>query len=368
MSTFAVAGGGTGGHVTLTLALAEEVAARGHAVLVLGSAHGLERELVPRAGFELVTFGARQVMGQRLPARLRALAGLAVASRSARRVLRRRGVDVVISVGGYAAVPAMAGAALARIPTALVEPNAIPGRANRLMVRFARHVFVGFDEAAGYLPVPPGRVTCTGIPLRRALAAAFASADAVRKAPVDRPLHLLVAGGSQGARQLNEAMMEAAPQLDPGRFEVFHQSGAADRERVAAAYRAAGLRAKVVAFTDDMPGRYRWADLALCRAGALTVAELALARLPALFVPYPFAADDHQAANARALAAVGGARVLASRPLVTRDVVEALRELAAEPARLEAMGRALSDRGRPDAARAIVDACTPWVRRRGGGG
>jgi len=355
--SWAVAGGGTGGHVTLALALAEEIRARGGEVFLLGTDRGLEGRLVPAAGFDLVTLPARQVMGQRWLSAVGALLGLLTTTRAARRVLRARGATGVLSVGGYASVPAMAAARLAGIPSALVEPNAVPGRANRLMARLARRIFVGFDEARAHLPGGE-RIRSRGIPLRRALVQAFAAPGATAHRPPAPPFRLLVAGGSQGARQLNDAMIEIAPRLSPERVEVFHQSGAADRERVAEAYRRAGLRACVVDFTDDMPARYRWADLAVCRAGALTVAELALAGLPSLLVPYPHAADDHQTANARALSAVGGARLLESRPLDPEALRGELEALLAAPERIEAMRRALAIRARPDAAREIVDDCT----------
>jgi len=352
--TWAVAGGGTGGHVSLALALAEEIQARGGHVFLLGTDRGLEREIVPRAGFELVTFETRQVMGQRPTARLRAVLGLLAASVEARRVLRDRRVSGVLSVGGYASMPAVAAATLARIPIGLVEPNGIPGRANRLMARFARRVFTGFAEARQHLPVADDRIREHGVPLRRGLVEACARRAPRPPAP---PYHLLVAGGSQGARQLNEGMMEVLAELDPAALEIFHQSGREDQARVEEAYRKAGFRAEVVDFTDDLPDRYAWADLAVCRAGALTVAELAVAGLPALLVPYPYAADDHQAANARALAECGGALVLDSRPLEPTALASALLGLLAEPERIWTMRRALADRARPHAARAIVDDC-----------
>ena len=353
--TWAIAGGGTGGHVTLALALAEEIRARGEDVFLLGTDRGLERELVPKAGFELVTFGARQVMGQGLVGRVRALVGLAAAALEARSVLRARRPAGVISVGGYASIPAMAAAAWLRIPSVLVEPNAIPGRANRLMARFARRVFTGFDEAQRHLSVPTGRIREYGIPLRRPLLDAFAGATA--RAP-EPPIRLLVAGGSQGARQLNEGMMDVVAELDPAAIEIFHQAGRDDRARVEEAYRKAGVAAEVVDFTDDMPDRYRWADVAVCRAGALTVAELALAQLPAVLIPYPYAADDHQTANARALESVGGAVVLDPRPLDPAALATTLRGLLGQTTRLTEMRRALADRARPEAARAIVDDCS----------
>jgi UDP-N-acetylglucosamine--N-acetylmuramyl-(pentapeptide) pyrophosphoryl-undecaprenol N-acetylglucosamine transferase len=349
---FAVAGGGTGGHVTPALALAERIRARGHEVLLVGSPHGLEAKLVPAAGFELAALPAGQIMGRGALARLRGGFDIARGTAAAVSLLRRRRIEWVISVGGYASVPAVLAAALLRIPIALVEPNAKPGRANRLAARLARRIFVHFEETARELARP---AQALGIPLRLALVQAFEQAPP-RRTP-RAPLRLLVFGGSQGARQLNDAMIALAPRLGRGAWEIFHQTGEADRERVAAAYTAAGLAAQVVAFEPDMPRRYREADLALCRAGAMTVAELAMAGLPALLVPYPFAADDHQSANARALAAGGAARVLPARELTPEHVVAALEELARAPETLHAMGLAAAKLARPDAAERILDAC-----------
>ncbi len=355
-----VAGGGTGGHVMPAIALAEALVARGDRVLVLGSERGLEQKLVAPAGFELVALPSRQVAGQGLVARARALLTLLATVPAAHAILRRRGADGVISIGGYAAVPAVLAAALARIPLALVEPNAVPGRANRLTARFARRIFTQFDEAAAALAAGRAQTVRTvGIPLRRALLEAL-PADLERRRPAP-PFRLLVFGGSQGARQINEAMMEAISRLDFTALEVVHQTGAADRDRVAAAYAKAGVKAEVIAFEPDMPRRYRWADLALCRAGAITVAELLLARLPALLVPYPFAADDHQAANARVLAESGAARLLDSRDFCADRLVHALESLFAEPSALVDMSARAGRLARRDAARAIVEECAALV-------
>jgi UDP-N-acetylglucosamine--N-acetylmuramyl-(pentapeptide) pyrophosphoryl-undecaprenol N-acetylglucosamine transferase len=354
---WAIAGGGTGGHVTPALALAEAVADRGDAPFVMGGEIGLEGRLVPEAGFELVALPSGQMMGRGAAAQIRALFATARGVVAAWRELGARRARVLVSVGGYASVPGVVAAALRRIPIALVEPNAMPGRANRLAARLARGVFVQFDAAAAVLG-RRGPVTITGAPLRRALVASFRAAPPRR--PPGKPLRLLVFGGSQGARQINEAMIEAAPRL-VGTCEVFHQTGEADRERVAAAYTAAGVPARVVAFERDMPARYAESDLALCRSGALTVAELAMAGLPALLVPYPFAADDHQTANARAAAEAGAAILLPSRPLAAGDVLRALSDLVAHPERLLAMGRAAARLARPDAAQRIVEACAAWT-------
>jgi UDP-N-acetylglucosamine--N-acetylmuramyl-(pentapeptide) pyrophosphoryl-undecaprenol N-acetylglucosamine transferase len=352
-----VAGGGTGGHVTPALALAERITGLGDAVLLMGSEHGLETRLVPEAGFELAALPAQQVMGRSLVGRAAAAVAMLRAVGAAWRRLGRFRADLVISVGGYASVPAVIAGWLRRIPVALIEPNAVPGRANRLAARLASRIFVHFDEAAGVFAHAQqrGDVRCLGIPLRAALIQAFGT-RAPRRTPA-RPFRLLVFGGSQGARQINEAMIEAVATLDAASLEIFHQSGAADRERVADAYAKAGVTADVVAFTGDMPDRYAWADLAVCRSGALTVAELTMAALPALFVPYPYAADDHQTANARALAEVGAARVLDSRSLTGTGLAGEIRSLFAEPAQLASMSTAAAKLARPDAAERILDEC-----------
>ncbi len=353
-----VAGGGTGGHVTPALALAEQIRKRGDEVLLMGSSRGLETRLVPEAGFDLLALPAQPLYGRSLSARVQSIPATVQACWSAWRTMGSFGADFAISVGGYASVPAVIAAGLRQIPIAIVEPNAIPGRANRATARMAKLVFVQFEQAMAILAEAgaAGRVQNSGVPLREKLVATFAGAQSRRKA--EPPFRLLIAGGSQGARQINNAMIEAASQLDASRIEIFHQAGEADRECTQAAYRAAGLKAEVVAFEPDMPKRYRWADLALCRAGALTVAELALAGLPALLVPYPFAADNHQTANAAALVAAGAARMLDENPLSGTRVVDALREVFEAPEQIAAMGDSAAKLARPDAAAQIIEACT----------
>jgi UDP-N-acetylglucosamine--N-acetylmuramyl-(pentapeptide) pyrophosphoryl-undecaprenol N-acetylglucosamine transferase len=343
--------------VTPALALAERIAARGDEVLVFGAQSGLETRLVPEAGFELVTLPSRQIMGRSRIAQILSLLATARACVSAALALRRAGTEIVVSVGGYASLPAALAAVAMRRPLAIVEPNAIPGRANRLVARFAAQVFAGFEEGARRLAgsVDAKRVHTVGVPLRAGLVRAFAGAPA-RRAPAP-PCRVLVFGGSQGAHQINEAMAEVAADLPADRVEVFHQAGAADRARVAAAYAEAGVRACVVDFEPDMPRRYAWADLAVCRAGALTVAELAMAGLPALLVPYPYAADDHQRANAEALARAGAGCLLGSRPLDPGELGRTLGELLEKPARLAAMSEAAYGLARPDAADRIVEEC-----------
>ncbi len=356
-----IAGGGTGGHVTPALALGEALRLRGDEVLFVGSSRGLESRLVPEAGFDLEVLPSEQFMGRNLLGRLRGVASILRSSLLARRVLARFSADAVISVGGYAAMPAAIAAWITRRPLFLVEPNAIPGRVNRISARFARAVFVGFESTRGHLPARTESI-CLGVPLRRALYRAFAKRT--DKGVPTVPLKIFVFGGSQGARQLNENVPEALSRLRRKSVEVFHQAGEADRATVEARYAELGLPAEVVAFERDMPRRYEWADLAICRAGALTVAELALAGMPALLVPYPFAADDHQAANARALEEAGAARRLDARPLDPNALAQAVAELVTTPGRLVLMREAALRLARPHAAQDIIETCVARLEGR----
>lgn len=356
-----IAGGGTGGHVTPALALGEALRRRGDEVLFVGSARGLESKLVPAAGFELETLPSEQFMGRSLFGRIRGVFSILRSAWTARGLLRRFQADAVLSVGGYAAMPAALAARSRGLPLFLVEPNAIPGRVNKLTARFARAVFCGFESTRGHLPEKTESL-CVGVPLRRALYRAFED----RPAPgvPSTPLKVFVFGGSQGARQLNEHVPEALARLRKKSVEVFHQTGETDRAEVEARYAELGLPAEVVAFEHDMPARYAWADLAISRAGALTVAELALAGMPALLVPYPFAADDHQAANARALEEAGAARCLEARPLDVHALAQSVAELVTTPGRLVLMREAADRLARPHAAEDILEHCTARLEGR----
>lgn len=350
-----IAGGGTGGHVTPALALGEALRSKGDEVLFIGSARGLESRLVPDAGFNLEILPSEQVMGRNLLGQIRGAFAILRSTFTARRILKRFDADAVISVGGYAAMPAALAAKTLSRPLFLVEPNAIPGRVNKLTARFARTVFVGFESTRGNLPSGPESI-CVGVPLRRALYRAFA--DRPEKGVPGTPLRVFVFGGSQGARQLNENVPNALSRLRKKSVEVFHQTGEADRADVEARYAELGLPAEVVSFEHEMAKRYEWADLVICRAGALTVAELALARMPALLIPYPFAADDHQSANANALEQAGAARSLDAKPLDINALAQAVAEFVTTPGRLVLMREAADRLARPHAAIDIIEHCT----------
>lgn len=347
--------GGTGGHIFPGLSVAAELQSRGVPVAWLGAEGAMETRLVPQHGIAIDAIAVKGLRGKGIATLLGAPLRVLSAVRAASRVLDRRRPRAVVSFGGYAAGPGGLAARLHGVPLVVHEQNRAPGMTNRVLARFARRVLTGFPQTFGGV-----REELAGNPVRSEIAALPPPAQ--RFAARDGgPMRLLVLGGSQGARQLNDAMIAALPDLDPARLEVFHQTGAADRARVAEAYSRAGLRAEVVDFDAALASRYQWADVALCRAGALTVAELAMAGLPALLVPYPHAADDHQRANARALEDAGAGRLLDPAGFDGKVLAGALGALLEQPEVLLEMGRRARGLARPDAARRIVDACRALV-------
>ena len=348
-----LAGGGTGGHIFPALALADAIRRREPDVRVhfVGTEHGLEASHVRAAGYPLEFVASRPLLGRGAGAALRALYTLLRGMLQARRILRRLHAQLVIGVGGYASVPTVAAAALTRTPTALLEPNARPGRANRLLGRFSREIFVQFDEARGYFP--RDRTHLLGYPVRT-----FKRTEA---AAPDGALRLLVLGGSQGAHSINRAMCGLLGQLDAAEsFRITHQTGARDYEDVKTAYAQAGVQAEIAAFFDDVLERLDAADLVVARAGAATIAELCATGTASILAPYPYAADDHQMANARELERAGASLVLPDGEL-SEKLAPAIRALAADPDRRHRMAAAAAGRARPDAAERIWDRCRTLV-------
>lgn len=351
-----LAGGGTGGHVYPALALAETIRKREPEARVrfLGTEHGIEARIVRRAGYPLDMVPARPVLGGSPLARVRALFSVAGGSLIARRLLRRSRPDIVIGTGGYASVPAVLAALSLGIPVGLIEPNAIPGRANRWLAYAVRCVFVQFEEALKKLP--RGRAALTGIPVRRT----------PQRAPGETrgeagTVELLVVGGSQGARSINRAICGALDQLgERDGFRITHQTGEADLAWVRAAYAEAEVEAEIAAFFEDMMARLARADLVVARAGASTIAELCIAGVASVLVPYPHAADDHQAANAAALEQAGGCRTLLDSE-ISRELAPLVRRLASDPAELCRMGDAALRGAAADAADRIWEVCAGWL-------
>ncbi len=359
-----IAGGGTGGHVTPALALGEIIAERGEEVLFLGADRGLETRLVPAAGFRLVTLPSSQFMGKSWLGKVRALFELIRAAFRAAPILHEFQPDIVISVGGYAAVPAVLAAKLQGIPLAIVEPNARPGRTNRISKWFATRIFVGFDAAIHSMKRlgSSKHIRVFGIPLRKNLIESFLEHSAAARRDPEPPYRLLVFGGSQGSRQINELLMDTLQSLSALPLEIFHQTGGSDFDRVKKVYANANMTTHIVPFETNMPERYQWADLAICRAGALTVAELSMAGLPAIFIPYPHAADDHQTANAQELVAAGAARCLDATAATGSLLAQTITELLTDRETLRTMNKNASGRARPDAAHEIIAECVRVVR------
>jgi UDP-N-acetylglucosamine--N-acetylmuramyl-(pentapeptide) pyrophosphoryl-undecaprenol N-acetylglucosamine transferase len=347
-----IAGGGTGGHVFPGLALGRTLTERGLRVHFVGTATGLEVRAVPAAGFPLTLVPARAVRGGGIAGAVRGSAALAAGVASAIGIVGRLRPRLVVGAGGYASAAMVVAAWLRRVPVVLMEQNAIPGGTNRSLARLARVVCVGFAEAARWLP--PGKSVHTGNPLRPEVLAAPAP---VRTEP---GTGLLVFGGSQGAQRINAATLAALERLGPATtagLRIMHQTGAAEREQVAAAYARLGIPARVEAFIADMGAAYRAADVVVARAGAMSCSEIAALGLPAILVPYPYAVDDHQRANASVLVDAGAARMILDRDLDGATLAAALTDLVGDADARHAMAARARAVGRPDAAACAADVC-----------
>ena len=351
-----IAAGGTGGHIFPGLAVAEEMTARlpGARVEFVGSTAplGLERRLVPKAGLRLHLLPVLPINTRSLWARLRGLVMLPLGILKALGLLLRTRPKVVLGIGGYASGPIVLTASLLRIPTVLLEPNAVPGFTNRVLSPFVRRAACAFEST---LPRFGDKGVLTGNPVR-------ASFKAVAPKPHTPPLQLLCFGGSQGSSVLSDALVRAIPGLPAeDALRIVHQTGPARHAAVEESYRAAGRKARIVPFIDDMSGAFAEADLVLCRAGATTLAELTVAGKAAILVPLSSAAEDHQTSNAQAMAAQGAALMLPEADLGTLGAV--LGELVADPARVRTLEEKARALGRPDAAARVADLLMPWLER-----
>lgn len=338
-----LAGGGTGGHLFPAVALAEQLRREEPAseVLFVGTERGLEYRLLPELGWPLRTVPMSGWAGLGFGARLKALAGLLRSLGQSRRILGEFRPDVVVGVGGYASVPVLLAARLAGVPYLIHEQNAWPGLANRLLGHWAKRICLSFAEAGKAFRRAP--VVMTGNPVRVAM-------EECPELPGE-PLQLLVFGGSHGARAINRAMLAALPQLQRWRgvLRIVHQTGAAEADAVHAGYRAAGWDdVEVRPFIADMAAAYAGSSLVVCRAGATTLAELTACGRPAVLIPYPYAANNHQVANAAALAAKGAAIMIEERHLRPEDLGVLVDGLLSDRARLTSMAmtaRSLAQRG-----------------------
>jgi UDP-N-acetylglucosamine--N-acetylmuramyl-(pentapeptide) pyrophosphoryl-undecaprenol N-acetylglucosamine transferase len=349
--------GGTGGHVFPALAVAELLREGGNEVFWMGTRHGLEARLVPEHGFAVewlsIAGVRRKGMGQLLSAPWK----LTTALRQAAAILRRRRPAVVLGMGGFASGPGGLMARVHGIPLIIHEQNSVPGLTNEWLSRVARRVFEAFP---GSFP-PQRRAEACGNPVRAQIAALAPPEE--RMAGRVGPVRLLVLGGSLGAKVLNETVAPAVAALAPvDRPDIRHQAGEQTLEIARVAYREAGVEADVTPFIRDMAEAYGWADLVVCRAGALTVSELAAAGVGSVLVPYPFAVDDHQTGNARHLSDHGAAELIPQARLSAESLSGLLQRLLGDRARLLAMAEAARRRAVPDAAARIAAACLEEVR------
>jgi len=346
--------GGTGGHVMPALAVARVLRSRGAQVSWLGTRRGLESRLVPEAGFEIAYISVAGLRGKGALSWLAAPFKLTLALAQALRLVLRLRPAAVLGMGGFVTGPGGLASWLLRRPLVVHEQNAIAGLTNRLLAPLARRVLSAFPDTFA----SQARAEVIGNPVRADIARL--PAPAVRYGAHEGRLRLLVVGGSLGARALNELIPAALARLEPGeRPEVRHQCGERLLEEARTAYAAAGLEARVEPFIADMAEAYAWADLVVCRAGALTVSELAAAGVASVLIPYPYAVDDHQSANARFLVDAGAAQVIQQRDLEPGRLAALLQELGGVEghARLLDMAQAARSLARPEAAERVAERC-----------
>lgn len=354
--TIVIAAGGTGGHLYPAVALAREFLRLDPftRIVFVGTARGIESKVLPHEGFELVLIPAKPVMGKGWWELVQGLLSVPFGLWHSLRVLRQQRADLAIGVGGYTSPTMLAAAALKGIARVILEPNAYPGMANKVVAPFVQRIFLAFDSAAA--PFDRDKVRVVGTPIRREFL--FQPAPGERPVPGVGP-HLLIFGGSQGAKAINSAVLEGLAALRAGLpgLTIMHQTGEADVARVREGYRSAGVQAEVVPFLYDMPKALQAADLVVARAGAMTIAELTACGKPAILIPLPTAIYNHQMKNARAMETAGGAIVLPQAELTGARLSESILTVMQDAGRLARMRERSWGMRRIDAAEVIVREC-----------
>ena len=343
--------GGTGGHIFPALAVAEQLRELdpGIEILFVGTLHGPEGRLAANAGLAFKGLPVHGVLGRGIKA-AGALVNMIGAIASARSIINDFRPAVVAGFGSYASIPSLVAAKLSGIPITIHEQNAIPGLSNKLLGKMARRIFLSLPDTTKSFD--PGKSLLTGNPVRSAIAALRTAAQSQ---PASSCPRLLVMGGSQGARAINSAVLASLPRLTD--IFIQHQTGITDFERVKAGYAAHGFgpeQADIVPFIDNMADAYSRADLVLCRSGATTVAELALAGKPAVFIPFPYATHDHQTANAQAMVNAGAACMLQQRDMPAKDLVGLILTLLHNKTELTSMSEAAARCAKPNAAHDVA--------------
>ena len=339
--------GGTGGHVFPALAVADELRSRGVEVVWLGTRRGLEADVVPKANIDISFISISGLRGNGLLGWLLAPVKLVYALWQGIGVMNTQKPLAVLGMGGFVTGPGGIAAWLTRRPLLVHEQNAISGMTNRLLVPFAKTVMEAFPNS-----IAPGKAIHTGNPLRKDLMVLYSE----KESEIHQPLRILVVGGSLGAKALNDVVPQALSNIaENERPQVWHQTGKKNIDEAIESYRHAGVEAKVVPFIESMGEAYEWADLVICRAGAMTIAELAIAGVASILVPYPFAVDDHQTANARYLTENDAAVVVQQKDLTVDVLGKLLHEMTAS--RLKAMAKAAHELALPNATAMVADKC-----------
>ncbi|MEE9911860.1 MAG: undecaprenyldiphospho-muramoylpentapeptide beta-N-acetylglucosaminyltransferase [Deltaproteobacteria bacterium] len=349
-----IAGGGTGGHLFPGIAIAEEFLKRDPQgrVTFIGTRRGIEHRLLGQLGYELREIDVEGLMGRGVKALIKGVYAIPNSMRQSWRILSDFRPDVVIGVGGYASGPAVIVAWLAGIPTAIAEQNALAGNTNRILGKFVKKVFLTYDQSKSQFAA--AKVLVTGNPVRAAFAAGL---DQAKEKTAGR--QILIFGGSQGAAAINKTVVAMMPFLQQrkDRVRILHQTGERDLEMVRAAYAQHGLVAEVSPFIVDMVSAYSAADLIICRAGATSLAEITAAGKASILIPFPWAANDHQTMNARAMVDAGAAAMIRESDLTPEKLYSTVEVLLADDQKLRAMEIQSKALGRLDAAAKIVDAC-----------
>ncbi len=356
-----IAGGGTGGHVFPALAIAREWLSRGkeREVVLVGTQRGIEMKLVPQAGLPLETLRVAGLKGKGGTTLLRNLAMLAPAMVDARRVLRNHKPVAAFGVGGYAAGPMLLATWLGRVPNVTLEPNAEPGFTNKVLARISTRIATGYEASARAWGE---KAVVTGCPVRPEF---FSIAP--RKP--EEPLRLLITGGSQGALPINRAFVDAMDRLAVRKNElaIVHQTGERDYNAVRTAYARREIHAEVVPFLTNMAERFAWADVIVCRAGAITAAEVAAAGRAAIFIPFGRATDSHQLRNAQEMSRAGAGRLISEAELTAEKLTAEIFSLLDQPREIEKLSNAARGLARPHAARDIVNLIEEVAHVPGGG-
>ena len=347
LSSVIIAGGGTGGHIYPGIAIAQEFKRRNAncKIIFVGTARGLENKIVPREGFTLELIAVAALKGVSITKRTKSLLLLPKSFLAVRSLIKKHQPEVVIGVGGYASGPMVLIASLMGVPTLIAEQNALPGFTNRVLSRFVKAAAVSFAEAKSFFG---NKAEITGNPVR----AEFFS---IPPRPNNETKNIVITGGSQGARAINNAMIEALPLLEAQKISIVHQTGELDFERIKAAYAQSPIKAEVKPFIEKIVDEFANADLVISRAGATTVAELAAAGRPALMIPFPLAADDHQRKNAEAVERAGAGRMILQSELTGERLAKELLTLISDTEKLAAMSAASKTLAHPDAAARVVN-------------